>query len=112
MTDIERVARAIEAAAVKHDMPGETRSLGYYASVGIDYFKHDHARYEELLQLAARAAIRALRIEDHSASCSTPQVDAGRIAIESWELTPGDFKRANCAVVDCWNAMIDQALEE
>lgn len=59
---IERIEKAIREASVPHgDMPGDTRSLSYYASVGIDHFRHDHDRLDALISIAARAAIEVMR---------------------------------------------------
>mgnify|MGYP000922428315 CR=1 FL=1 len=82
---VERVKRAIMAASVPHTNE-TTRSLGYYASVGIDALKHDHDRFDTLVDLAARAAIEAMREPTE--------------AMES----------AAWGSCDVWRAMIDAAL--
>jgi hypothetical protein len=39
--------------------PNGPRTVGYYLSVGLDHFNHPHDRYQELLNAAAAAALRA-----------------------------------------------------
>jgi hypothetical protein len=65
-------------------------------------------------EIEARAAIAAMRLDPslQSESCPSDIVDAGRNKIMAWDLDQNDFKKANAAVVDCFNAMIDAALGE
>ena len=62
----EAVRTAIKDAAVETGdiaMFGkpDTRSLSYYASVGIDYFGHPHERLDRLFDVAADAALLAMQ---------------------------------------------------
>jgi hypothetical protein len=68
--------------------------------------------WQDMDERIARAVIKAIRLDNalQSESCSSDIVDAGRNAWMEWEVGPDDFKRANAATVDCWNAMIDAAL--
>jgi hypothetical protein len=63
---VAEIASLIENACVPHEsgfLGTNTRSLRYYASVGIDYLEHDHARCRVLFENAAKAAIAALQSE-------------------------------------------------
>ena len=87
---VERVEKALREAAVPHE--GDTRSLSYYASAGIDHFRHDHDRLAALISIAARAAIEAMR--------------EPTLAMERCPLYCRDEDAA------MWRAMIDAALKD
>ena len=58
--EFEAVKSAIREASIT--LNGKTRSLGYYARVGIDHFNHDFdALAEPLIDEAAKAVIAFLR---------------------------------------------------
>lgn len=71
------LATAILAAEVDHprNLPGEKRSLGYYASVGIDHFSHPHDTLGKLALAAADVALSAL---PSTALCTPPESPHGR----------------------------------
>lgn len=105
MDMVERVARAIEPYVAV--MTGNSESSG-------DPNFENLANWKEEAAYVALAAIAATRLDPalQSESCPSDIVDAGRNEIMAWDLDPNDFKKANAAVVDCFNAMIDAALGE